>query len=240
MVRLISRHEDNPSLTPEYLDRLSQLTSHRRARLYLGIWAAAEGAVFPEFEEATHVIDRFTPPADWPWYVGWDPGFAHPTAIIWVTVSPSGDMFVGDEQYCGGLSVSQHVENVNRKLTGRTVRRWYGDPHEFFSMRAQGDSVAVQCKKAGLPSFYPWANQNKGAMVNGLRELLINTSKGRHPGFYVMRNCANTIMEFQTWAFKKKADGTLAGGSDDQFVDENNHAMDVLVGMANTGMLRYK
>ncbi len=240
MARLISRHEDNPSLTPEYLDRLSKLTSHRRARLYLGIWAAAEGAVFPEFEEAVHCVDTFNPPSDWPWYVGWDPGYAHPTGIPWVTVSPSGDMFVGDEIYRGGLSVQQHCETVMRMMAGRTVRRWYGDPHEFFSMRAQGDSVAVQCRKAGLPNFYPWANQNKGAMVNGLRELLLNTINGKHPALYVMRNCVNTIMEFQTWAYKKKADGSLAGGSDDAFCDEFNHMMDSLIGMTQTGMLRYK
>ncbi len=252
MRRLITCHQDNPGYWDasawdwtdagrEMLAGLHGMSGHNRARMLEGRWVAASGSVFPEFQENIHIVDDFKPPMDWPWYVGWDPGYAHPTGIPWVTVSPSGDMFVGDEVYEGGKSVAQHVETVNRKLMGRTVRRWYGDPHEFFSMRAQGDSVAVQCRKAGLPNFYPWANQNKGAMVNGLRELLLNTINGKHPALYVMRNCVNTIMEFQTWAYKKKADGSLAGGSDDAYEDANNHLVgDPICGMVNTGMLRYK
>lgn len=52
-----SRHEDNPSVTAEYLTRLAKLTGVRRKRFYEGIWCQAEGQVFDNFEEDTHVID---------------------------------------------------------------------------------------------------------------------------------------------------------------------------------------
>lgn len=56
--RVTTRHHDNPSLTKEYLQRLSNLTGVRRKRLYLGIWAAAEGQIWENFDHNVHVIDR--------------------------------------------------------------------------------------------------------------------------------------------------------------------------------------
>ncbi len=254
MRRLISVIQDNPAYWDldawQYtkfgesyvLGELAQLTGHRRARFFQGHWVSAQGTVFPEFMVGgpdSNVIEPFPIPSDWGWYVGWDPGYDHPTAIIWIAVSPMGDYYVADEIYEGGKSVAQHVETIQRKLAGRTVRRWFGDPHEFFSTRAQGKSCAMQARDAGLGSaFMPWANQNKIAMVNQHRELLLNVGRGDHPALYVFRNCASTIMEYQTWAYKRKADGTMPDG-DDAFVDSNNHALDVLVGMTCTQQLKY-
>jgi len=65
-----SRHEDNPKFynqaTQEWtklgLDyvfgTLSQLSGVRYKRFRLGIWAAAEGAIYEEFREEVHVISR--------------------------------------------------------------------------------------------------------------------------------------------------------------------------------------
>ena len=41
--RLLSRHEDNPSISDEYLNRLRALSGVRRARLYEGRWARTDG-----------------------------------------------------------------------------------------------------------------------------------------------------------------------------------------------------
>jgi phage terminase large subunit len=60
MVRLKSVHADNPSLTPEYLGRLSSMTGPRRARLYLGEWVGEQGQVWEVFDPAIHIV----PPID--------------------------------------------------------------------------------------------------------------------------------------------------------------------------------
>ena len=57
MARLLSRHKDNPSIRPEYLARLANLTGVRRRRLYLGEWCSAEGAVWENFDRDIHIID---------------------------------------------------------------------------------------------------------------------------------------------------------------------------------------
>lgn len=52
-----SRHEDNPSVTPEYLAKLDALTGVRYKRLRLGLWVAAEGQVYEEWDPAVHRVD---------------------------------------------------------------------------------------------------------------------------------------------------------------------------------------
>lgn len=56
MRRLLSRHEDNPSVTAGYLRKLRSLTGHRYERLYLGRWVSAEGLVYPQWDPHKHVM----------------------------------------------------------------------------------------------------------------------------------------------------------------------------------------
>src|SRR5689334_2515217 len=56
MHRMITRHTDNPSLTPEYMARLERMTGVRRRRLFKGEWCTAEGAIFPEYDKAVHMV----------------------------------------------------------------------------------------------------------------------------------------------------------------------------------------
>lgn len=57
LARIQSSHEDNPSVTNEYLERLSRLTGVRRKRFFEGMWTAAEGHVLEGFDEEHNVID---------------------------------------------------------------------------------------------------------------------------------------------------------------------------------------
>ena len=57
--RIVSAHEDNPSITPDYLARLRSLTGVRYKRLYLGEWCAAEGQVWENYDRDIHLL---TPP----------------------------------------------------------------------------------------------------------------------------------------------------------------------------------
>lgn len=78
MTRIMSRHEDNPEVTAQYLSLLDNLTGHRHQRLRKGLWAAAEGAVYPEFDANKHVIDRFEIPPSWRRFRCIDFGYTNP------------------------------------------------------------------------------------------------------------------------------------------------------------------
>jgi phage terminase large subunit len=56
LFRVKTRHEDNPTITPEYLELLRNLKGVRRARLYEGLWVAAEGQVWPNWSPDIHVV----------------------------------------------------------------------------------------------------------------------------------------------------------------------------------------
>lgn len=250
--RIITKHIDNPGYWDydrwdwtaqgrTYVeDTLEPLTGYLRDNWLDGLWRAASGTVFPEFDIDVHVVPDFIPPVDWPWYIGWDPGFRHHTGVPWITVAPNGDIYVGDEIYENEHEASYYAEKIKRMRGNRIIRKYFGDPHEFFSSRAQGPSIAAQVYECGLPRFIPWANQKKQAMVNHYREALVRSQSGKPgPKMYVMEKCKNTIMEHQTWAFKKMVNGELPPG-DDAFVDANNDLLDPIIGMYNTGALRYE
>jgi hypothetical protein len=60
MVRLRSRHVDNPSVLASYLERLDGLSGVRRLRLRDGVWAASQGMVYDVFDARVHMIDGKT------------------------------------------------------------------------------------------------------------------------------------------------------------------------------------
>lgn len=124
---LHSRHEDNPryfddagSTTPEgtdYIARLDALSGVRYLRLRKGIWAAAEGVIYEEFNPALHVVDRFSIPADWRRIWSVDFGYVHP--FVWQdwAVDPDGCMILVREIYRTQTLVEDHAR-VMRRLMG--------------------------------------------------------------------------------------------------------------------------
>lgn len=55
---LESRHEDNPSVTPEYIATLDALPGVLKQRLRFGRWAAAEGMVYELWDSAVHIASK--------------------------------------------------------------------------------------------------------------------------------------------------------------------------------------
>lgn len=234
--RIVTRHQDNPAYfsvpdwrwTPEgerYMATLSHLKGHLRRRWLDGEWVSAEGTVFPEFSASRHVMAPFAVPPDWPIFVGLDPGYDHPCAILWLAMAPNGCYYVIDELYRGGLTIPQHAADIKARNAGRTVHRYYADPQHAFSRTAQSPkSIAQQLRECGL-SFSPWPRStNKEAMVEAVRQRL------RSDRLKVFSTCINTINEFQSWSYKRTAKGELPAG-DDQYEDKDNHAMDVICGL---------
>lgn len=230
MVRLLSRHQDNPSVTDEYLGTLKALTGHRRARLYEGRWVAGEGTVYPEFSEERHVVEPFPVgiPDSWPQFVGLDPGYDHPCAILWFAVAPNEVVYIVDELYRGGKSVQEHAADIRARNAQRTIRGYYADPQHAFSRTAQSPkSIADQLRECGL-TFQPWPRSvDVESMVNAVRARLTSDR------LQVFSTCVNTIREFQSWSYKRTTTGELPPG-DDQFEDKDNHAMDVVKGIIAT------
>lgn len=111
-VLLESRHEDNPSVTADYLARLDALTGHRYQRLRLGRWAAAEGLVYDGWDAAIHLIDRFAIPVEWPRYWVLDFGYTNPFVCQWWAEDPDGRLILYREIYRTQRLVEDHAADV--------------------------------------------------------------------------------------------------------------------------------
>lgn len=126
---LISRHEDNPvfwdgkNWTTEgldYLDKLERLSGARYLRLRKGLWAAAEGIVYPGFDPAKHHVKPFHIPRDWRRIRSIDFGFRHPFVCQWWAVDPDGKMYRYRLVYYSQRIVADHAKQI-RNISGSEV-----------------------------------------------------------------------------------------------------------------------
>lgn len=115
---LESRHEDNPTVTPEYLAKLDALTGVRKERLRYGRWAAAEGIVYDGWDPAVHLVDAFPIPRDWPRYWAVDFGFTH--AFVWQAWArdPDGRLYRYREIYRTKRLVEDHARDILARTGG--------------------------------------------------------------------------------------------------------------------------
>lgn len=116
---LNSRHEDNPryfrddgTKTPagaDYMARLDALSGVRRLRLRDGIWAAAEGVIYEEFDPGLHIVEPFEIPATWrrAWSV--DFGYVHPLVCQDWAISPDDQLVLVREIYRSQVLVEDHA-----------------------------------------------------------------------------------------------------------------------------------
>ncbi|RPE40261.1 phage terminase large subunit [Streptomyces sp. Ag109_O5-1] len=119
---LVSRHVDNPAYmnadgTPtevgrDYFAKLDALTGVRKLRLRDGTWAAAEGLIYEEFDEAVHLVDQFTIPHAWTRWITVDFGFTNPFVMQWWAEDPDGRLFLYREIYHTRRLVEDHARQA--------------------------------------------------------------------------------------------------------------------------------
>ena len=113
-----STHEENPvyfdeqgNVTPAgaaYMARLDALTGVRYKRLRKGLWVAAEGVIYEDWDESVHVIDPFPIPDDWPRFWVVDFGFVNPFVCQMWAQTPDGQLIMYREIYRTNKLVEEH------------------------------------------------------------------------------------------------------------------------------------
>lgn len=121
-----SRHEDNPRLVnadgtrteygENYISKLDALTSVRKMRLRQGLWVAAEGQVYEEWDPAVHLINKFFIPKDWQRVWAIDFGFTNP--FVWQdwVIDPDGVCYLTAEIYQTKRTNDQHAAMILRHV----------------------------------------------------------------------------------------------------------------------------
>ena len=200
MVRLRSVHADNPSLTPEYLQRLSAMTGVRRARYFLGQWVGSEGLVYDAFELGRHIRPA---PASGRVVLGIDDGTHNPFACLRLVIDGDGIAHVAGERYRAGLLEQAKVAAV-RELAA---------DHEQARVDPSAAGLKLALSTAGLRVLD--ANNDVLAGIGWVQQRF---GSGR---LFIDPSCTNLIRELQTyeWADNAKKDVP---------VKEHDHACDAL------------
>jgi hypothetical protein len=101
-----------------YLGRLDNLTGVRKQRLRYGLWTAADGLVYENWDPAVHVPQsRFKVPAEWPRYWVIDFGYRNPFCCQWWAESPDGQLVMYREIYHTGRLVEDHARLILKQVT---------------------------------------------------------------------------------------------------------------------------
>lgn len=215
MRRLKSNHQDNPRLWiqgqwtahgAEYIARLNELTGVRRARLRDGLWAAAEGLVYPELATATFSqlpagVARVVAGVDWGW--------TDPTAIVVGVLGHDGVLRVVDEVYQSRLAMDQLAALIREKISKWKVEQLFCDP-------ARADLIA-QLRRLDSP-----AQPNRVRQIEtGIAMVQQRLGRGL---LAVSEGCWNLLRESAEYQYALDKSGRPKSLPQ----DANNHAMDAL------------
>ena len=216
-------HKDNPvlytkdgQLTPQgekSLSRLSNLTGVRRKRLYEGIWATAEGAIYDNFDSSVHVKTR--PDEEMKtWYLAEDEGYTNPAVILLVGEDNDGRLHIAREWYKRGKLQSTVVEQSKEWTLEKGV-----------TLAAVDEAAAGLI--ADLRDNQVPARPSKGRVLDGIQSIQnrLNIQGDGLPRLTVDPVCINTINEFESYVWKKV---TTTGIIKDEPQKENDHAMDAI------------
>ena len=213
MVRILSKHTDNPTVTQSYLAKLMNLAGSLRARLFEGKWVQADGLVYDNFNREVNVCVKTGP-----WkksILCADDGYTDPFALYRIELDQDGRGHISRGMYQTGMVESEKVE---------AVRSLCSDDTEAIIVDSAAASLIAALRNAGLP--VEGCVKGPDSIVNGCHKVRErwNVAGDGLPRLTVDPNMTDVLNEIDTYEWSKRNDGSTK----DKPVDQNNHAMDAI------------
>ncbi|MBO4823514.1 MAG: terminase family protein [Clostridia bacterium] len=210
--------DDNPYLSPaEKQFLIANLPPEVLESRQHGHFVAAEGLVFPNFT-AENVIEPFVLEHADAYYIGIDPGYRNPTAVVWVAVVGE-HLYVVSDYEVAGLTVSDHCRAILART--RDLGWHLGQVKILIDSAANQKtsacevSTATQYRDYGVPVD---TNVNKN-LAQGLLEMKaqFGNAAGKR-NLFVWKNCVHLIDELHGYYW----------GDGEQPQKVNDHTIDAL------------
>lgn len=256
---MLSQHEDNPVLFDEfgritpggaaYIAKLDALTGVRYLRLRKGLWAAAEGLVYENYNPAIHLVDWFEPPQDWSRWWAVDFGFKNPFVCQWWAEDHDGGLWLYREIYKTGGLVEDHARHMLRLVTDDSGQWTEPRPRAIICDHDAEDRATLE-RHLGMSTI---AADKRVQMGVQLVESRLKINPGHRTGLHFMRDC--TVERDQDLEDRKLPASTVeeiteyvwdtANGKPPKEVPkkENDHGMDAkryLVAARDAGPTSFK
>jgi phage terminase large subunit-like protein len=213
--------DDNPYLNPAEIAAMSESLPDDvlESRKY-GKFSAANGLVYPEFDESVHVVDPFDIPREWQDVIAVDPGLNNPLSCHFYAADFDGNIYAVAEHYERGRDIDYHAQKIFEIADGLGWRRDIkGRLNALIDSAASQHTLAASKSVAEL--FY-----DKGILVNTKvnKELFSGIArvkslfKRRPSAVFIFRSCHNLIRELKSYRW----------GDGDSPVKKDDHALDEL------------
>jgi PBSX family phage terminase large subunit len=231
------RHEDNPrwydpttnEWTREgrnYIEKLDRLTGVRYLRLRKGLWAAAEGIVYDDWDAGLHHVTLKdlgleSIPPEWRRFRVVDFGFTNPFVCQWWALDPDGRMYLYREIYWTQRLVEDHARQIREYSIGEAIEATVAD-HD-----AEDRATLA---KHGVPTIPAEKSVSPG--IQEMQGRFRKAGDGR-PRLYVIQGCtiardARLVEAGLPAATVEEVDGYVWGDNakKEAPVKENDHGMD--------------
>ena len=220
---------ENITLRSDFVGDLEDdYTDEFAAQEIEGQFVAFEGVIYKGFSKATHVIDPFVPPPEWPRMRGIDFGYTNPFVCGWWCIDPDGRLIMYNEHYENKMLLEDHATWIHSQTEMIDDLDDNGDP------KKDEDGNVLQ-----KPLRYRSIADHDAQDVAELRKLKINTHPAKKdvhigiqkvmarlkvqpdgkPRLMITRNCVETIKEMSMYRWTNKE-------SKEDPLKEHDHSMD--------------
>lgn len=237
LTNFVSVHEDNPLLVDNsgyvtekgasYLAKLDALTGVRYLRLRKGIWAAAEGMIYDEWDPAVHLINSFEIPEDWPRYWSIDFGYRNPFVCQHWAENPDGELFLYREFYHTGLTNDQHAKRIMNVVAPKGI--WIEPKPQAIICDHDAEGRATLERELGLNTRAAHKKVLEGiqAVQRRVREKRIHLIRGARilpdPSLIDAKKPTSTADEFPAYVWADKATKEEPRKEDDHGMDATRY-----------------
>ena len=194
-LRILSFHfqiDDNPFLSSEYIDNLKRSTPagmwyDRRIK---GLWVAAEGLVYEDWNPGVHVIEPFDIPDDWQRVRSIDLGYNNPFVCLWGACDHDGRLFIYDEHYADHQLIEWHADRIKRRK-GKYI----------WTVRDHDAQEGAELEANGVSTWPAQKDVDAGIQKVALRMRVQEDGK---PRLFVFRSCENTRRELGMYRWQER------------------------------------
>lgn len=214
---------DNPYLTAtgDYEANLLSLPEHERKRLLEGDWDVKEGAAFPEWNRAIHVVEPYDIPSNWRKFRSCDYGYGSFSAVLWFAVSPSDQLVVYRELYVSKVLAVDLADKI-KELEREDGMVHYGvlDSSLWHQRGDTGPSLAEQMISRG--TRWKPSDRSKGSRVSGKNEIhrrLQVDPYTEEPRLVFFDTCVHSIAQIPVLPLDPDNPEDVYTGSEDHIYD---------------------
>jgi len=212
---------DNPFLDKAEIALLTKAMSGESldSRRY-GRFSAAQGLVYPEFDENLHIIEPFDIPFEWQSNLSIDPGLNNPLSCHFYAEDYDGNIYVVAEHYEQGKDIDYHTGGIFRIADKLGWKRNASGMLEALIDSAAGQRTLASSKSV-VELFFergiavnPRVNKELFSGIATVRKYFA----ARPARIFIFKTCPNMIREIKSYWW----------GNGDCPIKKDDHAMDEL------------